>query len=584
MRRTRYVAVVAQSPAVRSSWQARLEELVRSAPDVRWVLNAGRLLVVASGELARPLGEHGILIGSIFRRASAESACSGRGRQQLGPKDLAHHLAEHCWGGFIVIQEDHDGQSVSIFRAPLGDLPCFWSMHDDAVVLGSDLSMMGAAGLPQLRIDGNGLARYLAREDIRTGETCLNGLTEISGGEMLTFIDGEPRSEALWSPWTFASSDCAIDETREAERRVRDAALLSTRTLAQDQNGIVLKLSGGLDSSIVAACLKESRRAFTAVNLVTGDASGDEREHARLVAQSLGVPLVEAFRDVQRVSLERSAAARLPRPAARTFTQETARICTEVAAETGSSAIFDGGGGDNVFCSVQSARPAADRLLTQGPGPLFWRTAADIARLAQVSLWQVAKRACSIALRRSPAYRWDVDLRFLSDEASAHVTSVADHPWLASPSGMLPGKIAHVALLAAAQSVIEGYDPQEELPTFSPLIVQPVAEACLTVPSWQWFEAGRNRAAARRAFAGHLPSATLERRSKGAPDSFVAEIYEANRPTIRAMLMDGVLMSLNLLDRARLSEALDDEAPVRGHDFLRVMRLADAEVWARCWS
>lgn len=582
MKRTRYVAVIAQAPEARSCWKSRLDALAARTKGVRWIFDTGPLLAVAIGEAVQPLGQRGVLIGSVFERSPAPRAPIELYGRELGPRQLIRRLIDEHWGGFVAIQLDQDKSCVEVFRGPLGDLPCLWARQEGAFLLGSDLTLMLAAGLRRPGIDRPSLARYLAREDIRTNETCLTGISEIRGGEASSFTGSEPASETLWSPWTYASISHR-NENEDAERLLRETLIRCTDQLARDHGHIVLKLSGGLDSSIVAACLKASGHAFTAVNLVTADPSGDEREHAWRVAANLGNPLLEALRDPARISLTRTAAAHLPRPSARGFTQETARVCSKIAAETSSSAIFDGGGGDNVFCSLQSARPAADCLMTRGPGASFWHTAASIAELAQVSLWQVARHASSIRLRRSPVYRWDTDLRFLSGEARSHALDAATHPWLTPPRGMLPGKTAHVALLAAAQSVIEGHDAEDNLPTFSPLIVQPVVEAALAIPSWRWFEQGRNRAAARRAFAGLLPKATLERRSKGAPDGFIAEVYEVNRPLIRTMLKDGVLTSLKLLDGAALDRALDDPAPVRGHDFLRIMRLIDAEAWARNW-
>jgi asparagine synthase (glutamine-hydrolysing) len=393
MRRARFVAIIAHTPECRSHWEVGLQALVSSASEVRWVLKGAHVLVVARGNFAVTPGEQAIFIGSIFERGSSRHAAIPKRAGDFGFASLARHLIEHHWGGYVAIHEDRANQSVTALRAPLGDLPCFWSECDGAVMLGSDLSLMEAAGLSRPTIDRQALARYLVKEDVLTGETCLSGVREIRGGEMLTFAGAEPTQEILWSPWTFASASRALEDAREGQRQIRDAALLCVDSLARDQSGTVLKLSGGIDSSIVAACLKEGGHKFTAVNLVTKDPSGDERKQARLVAKSLSVPLIEAYRQVDRVALERSAAAGRPRPCARSFTQETSRICTEVAEATGSSALFDGGGGDNVFSSLQSARPAADALLRHGPGRLFWRTAADIAGLAQVNLWKVARSA-----------------------------------------------------------------------------------------------------------------------------------------------------------------------------------------------
>ena len=452
------------------------------------------------------------------------------------------------------------------------------------MLFGSDLSLMRAAGMPPPALEAEALARYLSAEDLRRPDTCLFEIRELQGGDRITVSDGSLVTDALWSPWTSAAEERQIADPEEAARRVRDAALHCVGARAQDCSQIVLKLSGGLDSSIVGACLHAAQRPFTALTLVTHDPAGDERGHARLVAQALGVPLLERYRDPSQVDLERSAAAGLPRPTARAFTQETARIAVEAASETGSGAIFDGGGGDNLFCSLQSARPIADCLMSELGRGQFWRTAETIAQLAQSSIWTVVRRAWLMRFRRSADYPWDVDTRFLSADAQAQGGNAVAHPWLAAPKGALPGKAAHVALVAAAQSVAEGFDPEEALPTYSPLISQPLVEACLSVPSWLWFSRGRNRAVARHAFASRLPAATVERRSKGAPDCFIADLYESNRSKIRTLLMDGELRRHGLLDVPALAHTLDDNKPVRGHEFLRIMRLVDAEAWARRWT
>jgi asparagine synthase (glutamine-hydrolysing) len=104
------------------------------------------------------------------------------------------------------------------------------------------------------------------------------------------------------------------------------------------------------------------------------------------------------------------------------------------------------------------------------------------------------------------------------------------------------------------------------------------------VPSWLWFEHGRNRAIARRAFADDLPADILQRRSKGTPDSFVAEIFETHRTALRRMLADGVLAKHGMIDLAAAFRVLDDPRPVHGDAFRRVLQFADVEAWARAWT
>jgi asparagine synthase (glutamine-hydrolysing) len=132
--------------------------------------------------------------------------------------------------------------------------------------------------------------------------------------------------------------------------------------------------------------------------------------------------------------------------------------------------------------------------------------------------------------------------------------------------------------------VVEGTDVEDGIPLCSPLISQPLVEACLRVPSWLWFEDGHNRFVARSAFRDQLPVDVLDRDSKGAPDCFVADLYDANRSKIRELLLGGLLRREKLLDDKAVDAALDNQAPVEGHGFLRLMRLVDAETWARSWS
>lgn len=548
----------------------------------RIVLEQGPAVVLATGEPVRPLGPNGVLIGSIFQRgAAADLSAEDEGAAlQSGGESLMRV----CWGGYVALTLDRETDCMHLIRAPLGDLACYWSLARGAHFIASDLALLLEVGLSSPAIDVPSLIRHLAAEDLRRSETCLSGVYELRGGDRLSICRGNAVRATLWSPWAFAAAGGFITNPDEAAHRVRSAVVECVGARAAEFNRILLKLSGGLDSSIVAAALREARRPFTALTLATEDPAGDERCHAALVAEAVRAPLIERFRDVSRVSLDRSAAAHLPRPTARSFTQDSSRIAAEVAPVTGSEAIFDGGGGDNVFCSLQSARPAADCLMSTGRRGCFWPTTAAIAQLTQASVWTVARRAWAMSMRRTPAYAWGLDMRFLSAEAKADLTGEAAHPWLVAPKGALPGKAAHVALIAAAQSVAEGFDPREALPTCSPLISQPIVEACLKVPTWLWFENGRNRAVARRAFQPLLPSATVQRRSKGAPDCFIADLFDANRALIRQTLLDGVLRQLGLLDVAALEQELDQNSPVRGHDFLRIMQLTDAEVWARCRS
>src|SRR3546814_2426621 len=104
------------------------------------------------------------------------------------------------------------------------------------------------------------------------------------------------------------------------------------------------------------------------------------------------------LRETSDVDLAESAARGLPRPSARAFAQASALLADAVACDHHASAIFDGGGGDNMFGSLQSPAPVVDCLRSDGGAGHFWQTARSIGIAAQTSTFDVARRAL---LRRS---------------------------------------------------------------------------------------------------------------------------------------------------------------------------------------
>jgi asparagine synthase (glutamine-hydrolysing) len=556
-------------------------QLVRQ-PRLTPLFESDRIALFAQGE-GQKLVDRGIVLGSLYPRSGASPKLDERAQRDCLSTGGRSLIPTH-WGGYVAFIVDERSKSVTVLRSPLGDLPCYYWRSRGFTLVASDVASLIAAGMPRPSLDADALARHIGAEDLRRAETCLHRIRELPGGECLVIAGSELSSEICWTPWSFAHRGNEITDPDQAAEVVRTASMMAVMAQAQSFPSLVLKLSGGLDSSIVAACLARSGTRFTALNLVTEHPAGDERAYARAVAEHLKVPLEERLRRVEDVDVAQSAAARLPRPTARAFTQASAVLASEVAAKTGSAAVFDGGGGDNVFCSLQSARPVVDCLLDHSGRGSLWPTAQSVATLADVSVWAVLRRAIAISLRRSASYSWQFDTRFMSDDAAAIARRTIRHPWLDAPSDARPGKAAHVALVAAAQSVAEARDVDDALPEYSPLISQPVVEACLRVASWLWFADGQNRFAARRAFTSDLPPKVINRRSKGAPDCFVADLFEANRGKIRDMLLGGVLDQAKLIDTGAIATQLDDEAPVQGHEFLRIMHLADAEGWARNWA
>src|SRR3546814_7101618 len=100
-----------------------------------------------------------------------------------------------------------------------------------------------------------------------------------------------------------------------------------------------------------------------------------------------------------------------------------------------------------------------------------------------------------------------------------------------------------------------------------PLVSQPIVEACLSVPSWEACRGGSDRSFARRSFARDLPASVIERRVKGGPDQFALQILRTQLPTIRARLLEGVLVRNHVADKSAIEAALTEASLSKGDSY-----------------
>lgn len=582
----RYLAFLAGDPASAPRRRGALRARAAALPGFATVLDSDAILLVSDGAplAVRDAGQSaGAIIGMLYRRGATEAVAA------LAPAETraivatgGAALVERYWGPWVAVLPRPGGGSY-VLRAPFGDLACYHITCPEGVILASDVDLITHFARRSPAPDWPQIALHLIAPEIRRRRTCLAAIEELAGGDRLS--SGKRLAvETLWSPWTAAARRDRRETRASAAMRIADAVCNAVAARSAHLDATVLLLSGGLDSSIVAAALARAGRRTTALTMVTRDASGDERGHARATAAHLSMPLLEILRETGNVDIGTSAASGLPYPAERSFSQATMQAARAAAESTGANAILHGGGGDNIFCTLQSSAPVADQILSGRLGTATWALTRNIAALAQVTMFAVMRQAMGRLLLRGPGYRWPANARLLTPDGAAHARGALDHPWLDPPDGALPGSAAHVALVLSALSLVQSPDARLPVPSIAVLLAQPVIEACLATPSWLWFERGNNRALARRGFSDLLPPAVAWRRSKGALDSFIIELFEANRKRLRPMLLDGLLAGSGLVDRAAIAVVLSDPAPVRGQDYARLMQFADVEAWLRSWG
>lgn len=554
----------------------REQEVVRRGELARRLRGPG-VLVMCDQDADVRLGEdRGAVFGEVFSRADLRRA------QTISPNLVDEATARgggafisRFWGDYLAVLVDpRDG--VHVVRSPFGSMSAYRLQLDGMEVVSNDVGVLIDLGWLSPRIDWSFVAHFMAYPFRRARRTGFVGLSELPPGSALTWSSGQARETGLWSPWDHVVFDGDDDHAD----RLRDVVRRCARAWVDGRRKVILELSGGLDSSVLAACLWDTGAEVQCVNMVSPARDGDERAYARAVSERLGLPLEEIGLAADDVDLTMTPQIRRPRPSGHALLGAWDRTLRHRAVDLGIDAFVSGGGGDNVFFKTHSSTPAADALRL-GKFGLWHGAVQDLATLHGCSVW----RAGAMSVRRAvapPAQAWRPDLRFLA----AHIadTPLEAHPWLERSDRALPGTLEHLKLLMGAHNYLDAYARSAQAPLLTPLLSQPIVELCLSIPGWEWIRGGRDRSVTREAFRQSLPDLVADRRTKGNLSGFAGPAYEASRGKLADHLLAGRLNEAGLLDAPRVQKTLNETGPPKGSDYFRILQIADVESWARRWS
>jgi len=521
----------------------------------------------------------GWVIGRLFSRDGSMPVDMIPSHHQLAiGSTRGAHLLAHWSGSYAAFWQERSGRSVSVLRDPSATQAVYRIDGAGWRGFASDVELLQKCSLLVPRSNPSAVAHFLRFPLLPSSATCLDGVTEVLPGERLDDDDGQISRTQLWSPFSFCRQPTTI---RASERDRMSLAAAIDQVVAGWTHRfapLLLELSGGLDSSVIAAALAKAASPWTNVTIATESSDGDERAYARLVADATGSRLTELHLDHGDADPLSEPTRLMPRPGGLGIQRGFDRLVVAHLDDSDAKAIISGTGGDNVFCLLASSAPVLDAWQAGG-SKLALNVAGAVAALTGTTIPDVfshaARRWISMRYRRR---RWLPEDLFLSRDARPAPHA---HPWLDLPRETPHGSWAHIAGILRVHPVLEAHDRASDRQMLFPLLTQPVLEACLAIPSWQWIDGGRDRAVVRDAYAGRLPASVLSRRRKGHLTTTFARAYELNRARLRELLCGGLLAEAGLLDRNALEVFLSLPVATASPDWYRIIELADAELWAR---
>lgn len=538
----------------------------------------------ADDTLMIDLGSAGVIIGAIFLRGSSKALdrLPGDAPDCGDAEKLAAWLLRECWGAYVVILFGRHKDRTQIMLDPSGLLSAYHTKTDTHLLIVSHPDLIEKASRKRPQPSWPNIRSHLAWPDLRQRGTCLNGVYEFGGGELTTLDQAHEVRERLWSPAGFMP----VPDGRSLDDVAHELRVLTANVVEAWANllgPVLVAASGGVDSSMVCAALARARLPFDCATLATADPSGDESTYVKLLAEHFGVRSVTHIYDVCRIDPLQSVSAGLARPSRKPFMGARDAALLEAVRSVNAKVLFDGNGGDNLFCFLHSAAPIVDRLLCEGLTQGSAATFIDMCRLTDCGVPTMTRAVLRRFFRKERLAVWAPDLRLLVQEFLKLEQPDPLTAWFDVDVGRHKGKAEHLALILKSQNKLNGL-AAVGLPRFSPLMSQPLVEYCLGVPSWIWCSGGINRAPARAAFAADLPRDILARTSKAGPDSFIWQLFEKYRPIYRELLLDGLLLRHGLLDRAAVVRAFEIGSGSGDERIYRLLDLVEAENWARSWQ
>ncbi|MBT9495435.1 MAG: hypothetical protein IV107_24445, partial [Paucibacter sp.] len=282
----------------RSSWDAALLRpgLQVFTTGTRAGINEVRSL---QGDLHEDLG---VVLGKLFRRGEFNSLPSPSAT--LNSKDMTNILASggralvsDFWGRYVAFLHTAAGSTL-VLRDPSGALPCFRIRHQGLSIIFSWLedALQMLAHVEPRSVNWSVLTAQILYGTQGGRETALDGVTQLLPGELLD-LHAE-TSALLWNAVEIARSPAAYS-FEEATQLLRQTARSCIRAWASCYDTLLLRLSGGVDSSILLSCLAaDSTPAdVICVNYHSPGSNSDERLYARLAALRVGRDLLERERD-----------------------------------------------------------------------------------------------------------------------------------------------------------------------------------------------------------------------------------------------------------------------------------------------
>ena len=531
---------------------------------------SGRCHITFNGEIYNhdalriPLLAAGVALGSRSDTQTLVNHFAASGSSGLA--DVAGMFAFACW--------DNAAQSLTLARDRAGIKPLYYApLPCGGIAFASELLALVACGGVSRDLDPHGLASFFYRDYVHPPGSILAGVRKLQPGHTLTWSHGQLETpRAFWSLASVAArqtkgparSDAANgDLALIAELRSHLDAAVASQMMSDVPIGVFL--SGGVDSSLVAALAARHTASLTTFSIGFDDADYDESPFASQVARHLGSRHVcRRFSETDLVRTLDAALDTLDEPMADPSILPTFMLCTFAAAHV--KVALGGDGGDELWAGYPTYR-AHQLAAIYGRVPAAIHRAIVKPAVARLPV-RHGYQTLDWKLKRFIT-RWSTDPQARHEEWMSSAAA-PDLRLALSTAALRPPALAGIVLPPAARGDVINQmlalDVQSYLPgsvlakvdrasmacgleVRPPLLDDVLIQFAFSLPSTCKIRRKSSKWLLKQAAAGLLPPGIIDRRKKGFGIPLARWIGTALDTRVRALLHDSPVWSTGLLRR-----------------------------------
>lgn len=237
----------------------------------------GRFAIVFNGEIYNYMDIRKDLPDYPFRtRSDSETILAAYAVE--GPACL-----DRFNGMFALAIWDVREKKLFIARDRFGKKPLYYAMTDDGFIFASEVRSILASGLVPRKLATEVLPEFLAYQAPMGPHTLIRGIRQLEAGHYAIIRDQAIQSTAYWTLTLPPVLDISKEEAR---RSVRDLFLDSVLKRLAGDVPVGAFLSGGIDSSLVVACMAELQsQPVETFTICMPPGQGDESAYAAIIAK-----------------------------------------------------------------------------------------------------------------------------------------------------------------------------------------------------------------------------------------------------------------------------------------------------------